>query len=668
MSSTVVDQVDGRGTTVQILLQALTMTLGLQMWRALFPMLVFVLRDRFGWNTVEVGALALVVFLTGTLAGPLRRWLGPGLMVALAAGGTGLFRLGLQVWNGEATVELGLALAGSVFFILSLPNLLGGDGRRSGGRFALGILLGLTLDLALHGFWRTYDLSWQAGAGALLVTALLVAIQVALLAHVLREGGKGGRAAPLPLSPAWLALGPYLFLALLVWQNLARLTVLTGWSQALAFTWMVTGQGVVLAGVIWLLRSARVSALALGGAGLALLVAGLLPWWPEGAGAAVSFLMGHAGGALALTGLLSRVGVTEGRRGEVRGVALAHGGAMFLFVVFAFLYYSGFDISLPFSNGLLPLLAAVLVLGAPRSPLTPLSDAQVTWRPALLAVALLVLPLYRLATAERPPAAEGRFPLRVMTYNLHNGFDTDGHLGMEALAAVIEAQEPDVVALQEVSRGWVTNGSVDTLAWLAQRLDMHAHYAPTADILWGMGILSRAPIIEGGSAMLPPEDLLLKRGYEWAVVDLGEDGRRPGSGSGIGHSGSPADIRVVQAQALVKAWKGTSPLVVAGDFNARPSDPEMGLIAAAGMEDVVTASGLTPGYTFSSAAPYKQIDYIWLSADLTATDVTIPFSTASDHFAVAATIRRAAGGEGAGVDYLNYLMGTGGTNVLRITD
>lgn len=197
-----------------------------------------------------------------------------------------------------------------------------------------------------------------------------------------------------------------------------------------------------------------------------------------------------------------------------------------------------------------------------------------------------------------------------------------------------------MVALQEVSRGWVTNGSVDTLAWLAQRLDMHAHYAPTADDLWGMGILSRAPIIEEGSAMLPPEDLLLKRGYQWAVVEVGEDGRLTVVNTHLHHPETASDVRVEQARTLVEAWSGTSPMIVAGDFNARPSDPEMELIAGAGLEDVVGATGLTPGYTFSSRAPYKQIDYIWLSADLTAVDVTIPSSTASDHFPIAATVRR----------------------------
>lgn len=43
----------------------------------------------------------------------------------------------------------------------------------------------------------------------------------------------------------------------------------------------------------------------------------------------------------------------------------------------------------------------------------------------------------------------------MMTYDLHNGFNTRGALDLEALARTIETQKPDVVALQEVARGWV---------------------------------------------------------------------------------------------------------------------------------------------------------------------------------------------------------------------
>ena len=81
--------------------------------------------------------------------------------------------------------------------------------------------------------------------------------------------------------------------------------------------------------------------------------------------------------------------------------------------------------------------------------------------PALL---LLMLPLFQLAAwKDVTPTAGAGFPVRVMTYNLHQGFDVNGRHGLEEMAKVIEAEDPDIVALEEVSRGWVANGSVDML-------------------------------------------------------------------------------------------------------------------------------------------------------------------------------------------------------------
>lgn len=80
-----------------------------------------------------------------------------------------------------------------------------------------------------------------------------------------------------------------------------------------------------------------------------------------------------------------------------------------------------------------------------------------------------------------------------MTYNLHNGFNTDGNLDMEALARVIEENHPDIVALQEISKGWLITGRLDMLTWLSQRLSMPYVSGPTADPLWGNAILSPIP-------------------------------------------------------------------------------------------------------------------------------------------------------------------------------
>ena len=92
---------------------------------------------------------------------------------------------------------------------------------------------------------------------------------------------------------------------------------------------------------------------------------------------------------------------------------------------------------------------------------------------------MLALPLGYLGFWEEPRSeAAGGLPVRVMSYNLHQGFDTGGSLAIEEQAKVIEEAGPDIVALQEVSRGWVVDGSFDMLVWLSRRLDMPSSGGP----------------------------------------------------------------------------------------------------------------------------------------------------------------------------------------------
>ena len=78
-----------------------------------------------------------------------------------------------------------------------------------------------------------------------------------------------------------------------------------------------------------------------------------------------------------------------------------------------------------------------------------------------------------------------------MTYNLHSAYNSQGRQDLEAIAQVIEESGADVVALQEVSRGWLIDGSTDMAGWLSRRLGMPILFRGTTDPVWGNAI-SRA--------------------------------------------------------------------------------------------------------------------------------------------------------------------------------
>ena len=185
-----------------------------------------------------------------------------------------------------------------------------------------------------------------------------------------------------------------------------------------------------------------------------------------------------------------------------------YGVGMILLVALLFGYYASLELGMPFSRDLLlPAAAIIIVFAALRA--ASLEQASIppalgAWKPAAFAMLFAIAPVMGLLTWQAPQTGAGEgYPVRVMTYNIHNGFNTDGELDLEELADVIESEEPDIVALQEVSRGWVINGSADTLLWLSKRLDMPYLYGPSMADLWGNAILSRYPVTGWGTVGPP---------------------------------------------------------------------------------------------------------------------------------------------------------------------
>ncbi len=631
---------------LRVALSALTVVFGLQAWRVLVPLIVYGYGMQPDVPYVRMGLYAFAVFLCAFLAALLRRLLTPRWALAFTAGGTALLRLAEQL-SPSPSLDLVLATAGAVLFILFLPLYLG-HVREQGGRgtvgYSLGLVLGLALDTGLHGLFGTYDLSWQPSWGAAVLVLALVLVQLALLVRVLRRVRPGDASdTSFPAALPFLALGPFFFLQALFFQNVARLTTITGWSLPAAFAWVILADVVAMAvatAAAGLARQRWLVAIALGAA-LAVALA-LLPLGGWGGAAAV--LLGQAGAAGILTLILLGQGARADRRGLWR-TTVAHGLGMFIFVLLVFAYYVGYELVLPFDNSILaPLAAAALILcgfgaaaGLAEAGLAVVPD----WAVVRMALVLLLLPLIPAITWSMPQPVEGHgWPVRVMTYNLHQGFDTSGHLGLEALAQVIEESDAEVVALQEVSRGWYINGSLDMLTWLSRRLGMPYLFGPAADDVWGNAILSRYPILERGTGTLPRGGVAMERGYLWARVDLGQGEELLIIATHLYHVEEEHEVRIPQVRELVAFWDGRERTVLLGDMNSWPDSAEMDLLRQAGLYDSFAAVGSGDGYTFASNDLYQRIDYIWHSPDLRVRGLVIPQSTASDHLGVAVTVER----------------------------
>jgi len=641
-------------TLLELTLPALTVAFGLQTLRLFLPLVVNHYGVRPGVTTIGMGLYAFAIFLSAFLTAAIRRLLGPKAMLALTAGGLGLLRLAMQ-FSSTAAMSLNLATAGTVLFIFFLPVYLArsrADGSQGTGSYALAILLGVTLDTAIHGICGTYDLIWQRSAGAGIAVLALVAAQLAVLAHALRTSETHETSdTPFLSGIPFLAIGPLIFLEGMLLQNIAQVTTRSAWAQPLAFCWLMLANvtGIVVATLLisqprW--RRWPVTLLA----GLALLPA---TWPPSLSGGAISLgiLSGQAGAAALLTLLLLAQGSQADRPGLWR-TTIAHGLGMFLFAILTFAYYAGYDLILPYDNAiLLPIAAVVVILCSLGASFRSQQESPTTlnWAPAWVAILLLLLPLFSWATWSTPGAVRepthasataSGWPIRIMTYNLHQGFDTDGRLGMEALARVIDGTGADVIAMQEISCGWFINSSLDMLPWLSKRLEMRYLFGPAADSIWGNAILSRYPVLEHGRGTVPKGDGVMKRSYLWARLDMGNGEDLLVIATHLHHIETEHEVRIPQIQAILDFRGGRERTIILGDMNSWPDSPEMDLFRDAGLQDAFALVGRGDGYTFASNDLYERIDYLWVTPDLQVSELVIPESTASDHLGVALTVGR----------------------------
>ena len=629
-----------------LLLGALTVMFGVQLLRMLFVGMAVYLTQVQEIDAALVGVLGLVVFLCGFLAPVVHRALGPRNALPVVVGLLSLIWLA-EKFISSLPFDLGLSIIGAILFLWSLPFLFqsirttGNNG--SAAHAVIALLLGLSAETAVKGVFGTIDLSWAQGVGVYIAAVVLVVAQGFLLWRLVSVNSQQQTQTTGFLTWPYVAIGPALALQFLLFQNMAHQTVLIGWPQPAVFAWVLAANVVGIVIAVELARQARglpwLALALLGGILVAVAAVDL-----SGLPAALILLIGQIVLAVLLVSIVKPVAATSGEPAG-RGDSTWIGVGMLVLLFLLFIYYATYQIDVLAPQGVIRPLAALLIgLAAIRASLNrwgggvPLT--RVASIPALL---LLILPLVALAMWKDVEAIQGAgYPVRVMTYNLHQGFDVHGSHGLENIARVIQAEDPDIIALQEVSRGWVVNGSVDMLVWLSQRLEMDYVWGPAADPVWGNAVLSRLPIISSQNHRMPNNDMVrLDRAFLTVEVVVG-GGETIDVVATHFHSGDgDSAIRIPQAKAVLETVDKNRTSVLLGDFNAHPDHPEMLLFADAGFNDAFVASGATgDGFTYPADNPWERIDYVWASPDLEVRDLSVSDSLASDHLAVAATLYR----------------------------
>ncbi len=260
----------------------------------------------------------------------------------------------------------------------------------------------------------------------------------------------------------------------------------------------------------------------------------------------------------------------------------------------------------------------------------------------------LIIPALLLAacSTNRTATGTGAMPadtIKVLSYNIHhaNPPSRKDFIDLDAIAKVIKQQQPDFVALQEVDVHTGRSGAgVHEAEALAAATGMHAFFAkaiPYDGGEYGIAVLSREPITEGHAYALPSTPGPRSEPRALCTVTVKRKGRK------IMMASTHLDVmkadtnRLLQVRAITGILsKAGMPVILAGDFNAKPGSPAIQLLDSA-----FTRTCDNCPFTIPVEHPNRTIDLVAFrpaGAFQVLDHQAIPERYASDHLPVIATL------------------------------
>jgi hypothetical protein len=441
------------------MLIALFMLIGLQALRVLFALAVFHIAPAQRFE--ELALLFVGVFSAPFWLTLLLSKLPPRTGITVAIGGMALARLALQ-FSPSTSFSLILAAITVMFWltVFALPpfwSMIVG----ANGQVVSWLIVGLAIDAALNSLFMTWDYAWQRNISSVLCAFAVTGVTGTALwqFHKSQPDSPKFSSRPLPL----VLLGPYLMLQIVVLQNPAFVAAITGATIPAACAIVLAGDLISLSPLRNRLLRAPIAVRFLA----AVMIAGL-------------FVLDSLAGMVTVTAMIAiqfvvntLLFVALQPKSEHTPVSVGFAGLLLLALTVA--YYLDYQYSTPISVSAWIRASVGLLLASVAfrnlQVFVPL-DLQ----PVKITIGLFVISLALLVTQPSPAFESIDNAFRLVVYNIHQGANTEGWVDLEALAEVIEAQNPDVVVLQEVIRGQLITGGVDIAQWLGARLKMPYYF------------------------------------------------------------------------------------------------------------------------------------------------------------------------------------------------
>jgi len=296
---------------------------------------------------------------------------------------------------------------------------------------------------------------------------------------------------------------------------------------------------------------------------------------------------------------------------------------------------------LPYPVHLLPALVGVLLSFALGRG----------WRLlALFGLALVLWPVMGLEISTGD-VAQGRRPLRVLTYNVKAYLASGRPDGFARLGQEIRRHRPDLVALQDANEPALLRrlgiGPLTTLTGLPYRYAvgqfMLASRFPLRECALGTNAAGRfidtwvrcvvdidGRAIDVYSAHLPTPRQGLNAARQEAL-------------DGVDDWEHNVAARMARARDLAAVLRTRSrPVIVAGDLNAPPPSLALRTLLDTGLHDAFARAGAGFGYTYGHALrpgfSFLRLDHVLVSAEFGVAACTVGADTASEHRPVIADL------------------------------
>ncbi|WP_242457727.1 endonuclease/exonuclease/phosphatase family protein [Pedobacter sp. BS3] len=231
---------------------------------------------------------------------------------------------------------------------------------------------------------------------------------------------------------------------------------------------------------------------------------------------------------------------------------------------------------------------------------------------SLLLIGILLLSCGKSNAVDKPAPVKNKL-LRIVSYNIHHGTpinSASGAVDLNNIAKVIKAQNPDLVALQEVDKNTKRAG-LDEAKVLAEQLGMSYFFSKSINYdggEYGIAVLSKYPVLASERIELSNEAAGgEQRTVAIVTVEIPDFEKIRFA---CAHLDLVLENRTAQIGQLNDLSKASQyPLLVAGDFNTTPDSPEIALLKKEFSLGCTTNCALT----FPADKPAKTIDYIVLN-------------------------------------------------------